>query len=281
MASKGTLVAGEPDTYTATVTPKTGGGEAPTGTVFFYDNGAPIPGCTAISLTANGASAIAGCNATPEEGTEAITATYSGDSSYTQSEALAITVTVTSRSTAEEEAAKKRAEEESAAKKKAEQEAAAKKKAEEEAAAKKNAEQEAAAKKRAEEEAAAKKKGEEAAAGALAGWLAPHGKLAKIGAVLKHGGYTLTVTAPTAGVLAISWYRVPTGAHLSGRKPVLIASGVVSITASRSMKITVRLTSAGKRLLKKGRPVKLTARGTFTPTAGTPIVRLKTFTLSR
>jgi hypothetical protein len=123
MASKGTLVAGEADTYTATVTPKTGGGETPTGTVSFYNNGAPIPGCTAISLTANGASATAGCNATPEEGTQAVTATYSGDLSYTQSEALAITVTVTSRSTAEEEAAKKKAEEE--AKKKHEEEAAA------------------------------------------------------------------------------------------------------------------------------------------------------------
>src|SRR5438034_3797163 len=78
-----------------------------------------------------------------------------------------------------------------------------------------------------------------------AGWLAPRGKLAKIPALLKHGGFTLTVTAPATGRLTIAWYHVPKGAHLSTRKPILVARGSVTIGAAHIAKLTVKLTSAG------------------------------------
>jgi hypothetical protein len=185
----------------------------------------------------------------------------------------------------EETAAKHKAEEETAAKRKAEEEAAAKHKAEEETAAKHKAEEQAAARRKAEEETAAKHKAEEEAlsqvASALAGWLSPHGKLAKLRTILKRDGYAFAVTAPLTGALTISWYQLPKGAHLTAHKPVLVASGSVSLSAANAAKITLKLTSVGKRLLKHAQTIKLTARGIFSPRAAAPIARLRSFTLKR
>jgi hypothetical protein len=164
---------------------------------------------------------------------------------------------------------------------------------EEEATAKNKAEAEAAAKRkpkkkpppsRKRKQKPQKKKLEEARveiARALAGWLAPRRKLAKIPALLKHGGFTRRVTAPATGRLTIAWYLLPKGAHLSARKPLLVARGSVTIGATHTAKLTVKLMRAGRRLLKHSRSVELTARGTFKPAAGTSIVRLKVFTLHR
>jgi hypothetical protein len=193
---------------------------------------------------------------------------------------------VTSTKAEEEAAATRKHEEEAAATKKHEEEAAAKKHQEEEAAAKKHQEEEAAAKKKAEEEAAAKKKAEEEAlakiASSLAGQIGPVGKTAKIAALLKHGGYAFSFTAPGAGALVISWYLVPKGGHLSAsRQPVLIARGAASFSKAGAVKVTIRLTAKGKQLLKHTKQVKLTAKGSFTPAGSTAVVKLKTFTLKQ
>jgi hypothetical protein len=69
---------GELVTITATVGPP--GPPTPTGTVSFTSNGAAIPGCTAVALNS---SRIAVCTTTGlAVGTDAIVATYSGDSNY-------------------------------------------------------------------------------------------------------------------------------------------------------------------------------------------------------
>lgn len=169
---------------------------------------------------------------------------------------------------------------------KAEEEATARKRAEEEAAARKHAEEEAAARKHAEEEAAARKRAEERAlaraAASFAGSLIPHGKAARIGSLLKRGGYSLSFNAPGAGMLGISWYQVPKGAYLAARRrPVLIAIGTTSYFESSTRRLTIKLTIAGKRLLKHSRSVRLTAKGLFSPKVGSTVVALRTFTLKR
>ena len=68
---------GQTVTFTATVTPVNS--PAPTGTVQFTANGSGITGCTAVTLTSGTAQcATAGLAI----GTNAIVATYSGDSNY-------------------------------------------------------------------------------------------------------------------------------------------------------------------------------------------------------
>ncbi len=68
---------GEQVTITATVGP--GGPPAPTGTVGFTSNGTAISGCTAVTLTSGTAQCVSSALAV---GTDAIVATYSGDSNY-------------------------------------------------------------------------------------------------------------------------------------------------------------------------------------------------------
>ncbi|MFI5117104.1 MAG: choice-of-anchor tandem repeat GloVer-containing protein, partial [Terriglobales bacterium] len=72
---------GEAVTITATVSPS--GPPAPTGTVSFTSNGSAISGCTAVPL---GSSLTAVCmTSTLAVGTDAIVATYSGDTNYSGS----------------------------------------------------------------------------------------------------------------------------------------------------------------------------------------------------
>ncbi len=74
-------MSGELVTITATVGPA--GPPTPTGTVGFTSNGAAIPGCTAVTL---GSSRTAVCTTTGlAVGTDAIVATYSGDTNYSGS----------------------------------------------------------------------------------------------------------------------------------------------------------------------------------------------------
>jgi hypothetical protein len=152
-----------------------------------------------------------------------------------------------------------------------------------------HAEQQAA--KKAEEEAAANRKQEEAATRKREGGLAaevtallveeltPSGKAAKIASLLKSRGFTVTFKALEAGTVVIDWYEVPAGAKLAKPKPVLIAAGQRAFSAAGTAKIKIKLAAAGKRLLNHARKLKLTAKGTFTPTGKTPVTATKVFVL--
>jgi hypothetical protein len=97
--------------------------------------------------------------------------------------------------------------------------------------------------------------------------LVPSGKAAKIATLLKSGGVTMSFKALEAGTLTIGWYEVPPGAKLAKKtkvKPVLVASGQKSFAGAGTGTITVKLTTAGKRLLKHAKQLRLTAKGTFT-----------------
>jgi hypothetical protein len=115
----------------------------------------------------------------------------------------------------------------------------------------------------------------------LVGELRPSPAQARIGALLK-GGIAIAFTAPEAGAATIAWYYLPPGARLSkATKPVVVASGQLTFSAAGTAPIKVKPTAVGRRLLKHAGRIKLTAKGTFTPTGKTPITATRTFVLRR
>ncbi len=120
---------------------------------------------------------------------------------------------------------------------------------------------------------------------ALAKLGGPSGKAGKIGAILNNGGYTYGWTAPGPGKLTAGWYQVPPGAHLTAKKnhqPVQVATVTIAIARAGAKRLTVRLTLAGRRLLKHaGRRLRLTSKASYTPTGGEPTTKLRSFTVRR
>ena len=113
--------------------------------------------------------------------------------------------------------------------------------------------------------------------------LVPHGKSAKIAAVLRAGGYTTSLKALAAGNAAVHWYLPPHARLTKGknRKPLLVAIGNVSFPSAGRRNLKLKITPAGKRFLRHSNRVRLSASGTFTPTGKHPILATKTFTLTR
>ncbi len=105
---------------------------------------------------------------------------------------------------------------------------------------------------------------------------------AKIAKLLGSGGFTVTFKALEAGAGAIAWYQVPAGALLAKKsdpKSLLVASGRLTFPVAGTAKLKLKLTAAGKRLLKGKKRLKLIAKGTFTPPGGSAVTALKTFVL--
>ncbi|HST33224.1 MAG TPA: hypothetical protein VLJ80_06860 [Solirubrobacteraceae bacterium] len=118
----------------------------------------------------------------------------------------------------------------------------------------------------------------------LAGGLVPSGKASKIAALLKHGGFAVKLSALEAGSATIDWYQLPPGAKLARHvkpKPVLVAAGHLRFAAAGTGPLKLKLTPAGKKLLKRAKRLKLTARGTFTPNGGTAVKATRRFLLKR
>jgi subtilase family serine protease len=114
--------------------------------------------------------------------------------------------------------------------------------------------------------------------------LTPSGSTAKIATLLKSGAFSVKYQALEAGTATIEWVELPTGAKLAKHakpKPVLIASGRMSFSAAGTATIKLRLSPTGKALLKHAKQLKLTAKGTFTPTGNTPVSATKSFVLKR
>lgn len=112
--------------------------------------------------------------------------------------------------------------------------------------------------------------------------LTPTGSAAKIGAILKNG-YKAPFEAKAAGKVTGAWYFVPKGAHVAGkRKPVLVASGNTTVKKPGKASLKLRVSKKGKALLKKAKKIKLTTKGTFTPSgAGKKLVVKRTIKLRR
>ncbi len=156
------------------------------------------------------------------------------------------------------------------------------------AAAAKKQQEEAAAKKRHEEEveAANKKRGEEEALAALKSALrgALTAKAPKLGALLKHGGFTLAFSSSEPGTLVIQWWQVPPSAHLAKKgkpKPVLVAQGEARFAGPGVGKVKIGLTRPGRRLLAHANKLKLASQAQFTPTGQPAIAANGVLTLRR
>lgn len=112
--------------------------------------------------------------------------------------------------------------------------------------------------------------------------LTPHGRAARIGALLRHGGVALPFDAPSAGTVRVRWYRRPHGAGATRRsRPLLVAAGRRSMERRGRTRLRVRLTPAGTRLLRHSRRVRLIGSCTFTPSGGSPVTATARFTLRR
>jgi hypothetical protein len=112
--------------------------------------------------------------------------------------------------------------------------------------------------------------------------LAPAGNAVRIAAILKAGGYSLAFKAPEAGSLTIDWYELPPGAKLAKKtKPILVAVGQLKFTVAGTKTLELKLTAAGKALLRRSKRLKLTAKGTFTPSGKAAVSVTKAFVLER
>ena len=100
----------------------------------------------------------------------------------------------------------------------------------------------------------------------FAAQLKPTGKGAKIGALLKAGLYRQRFKAPAGGhrfdqvVLPAARERSCRSAARRQPPPVLVASGSVKFKTAGSATLTLRLTSAGRRLLGHSKSLRLTAK---------------------
>ena len=103
--------------------------------------------------------------------------------------------------------------------------------------------------------------------------LAPTGNAAKIGTLLRSGGYSFFFKPPGNGSLVIGWYLAS--------KPTLIARGNADFFSGRTGRTTIKLTTAGKRILRSAKTLKLTAKGTFTPILYAAASTTRTCTLTR
>ena len=118
----------------------------------------------------------------------------------------------------------------------------------------------------------------------LLGELTPAGRAATLPRVLAHAGYTGSYRTLSSGRLTIDWYDVPKGATFTrarAPKPVLIATGSTRFTTATIIKLTIKLTAAGKHTIKSSTRLTLTAKGTYAPTGRPAVTTTRTFTLSR
>jgi hypothetical protein len=105
----------------------------------------------------------------------------------------------------------------------------------------------------------------------------------KIAKVLHNDGYSFIFTAPSAGHISISCNRVPISAHLmaSRLKTVMIAAAGMRFANNGSVKIKMKLTRGGRRLLAAAQQLNVIAKATFTPPGRPGITALTTLTLRR
>lgn len=108
------------------------------------------------------------------------------------------------------------------------------------------------------------------------------GRAARIASLRKRGRFAYAFTALTAGTLSIGWYYLPPGARLARQAaPVLVAAGGASFRAAGTKAVVLKVTKAGRRLLRGRRRIALVAKGRFTPSGGRPVVAQKAFGLTR
>jgi len=117
---------------------------------------------------------------------------------------------------------------------------------------------------------------------ALAGALAPRGAAARIRTLLRHGSYPMLAGGLAAGSLHVSWSFQPR--RLAGHrrpKAITVATGGAVVSSAGSATVTITLTGAGRRLLKRATRVALTATGALSTVGAGAVSATRAFTLSR
>jgi hypothetical protein len=104
--------------------------------------------------------------------------------------------------------------------------------------------------------------------------------------VFKSGATVLSSTVPGPGVLSVT----PSGAgaraaerraDAAKKKKPLVKAVRVNVKAAGVVKVTLKPTAAGKKVLRKKGKLRQKMRITFTPTGGTPNTKTKTITIKR
>jgi hypothetical protein len=117
----------------------------------------------------------------------------------------------------------------------------------------------------------------------LNGWLTRSGNMARIATLLKSGAFSMSLHAITAGTAVIDWYQDDVSARGGSirRRQTLVATGKLTFTAPGTANLEIKLTAKGKRLLRKAKRPRLTAKGTFAAVGMTPITSTRTFFVKR
>jgi hypothetical protein len=119
---------------------------------------------------------------------------------------------------------------------------------------------------------------------ALLGVLASAGKPVRVGQLVAHGGYSVSIASPGAGTLTVTWWLTPAKSPHAKHKPaaVLVALGRAGSSRADALRLKIRLTALGRRLLARRGKLTLTVTVTFTP-AGShePVSSGRSFTLQR
>jgi hypothetical protein len=113
--------------------------------------------------------------------------------------------------------------------------------------------------------------------------LAPSGSAARIGALLKRGAFIASLRSFAPGKAVIYWYLPARRAAHSSKlaPPLLVAGGKVAFRKPGTAAIVVRLTRAGKQLLKGSKRVALSAKAMFAPNGAAAIRAQRAFVLAR
>jgi hypothetical protein len=106
---------------------------------------------------------------------------------------------------------------------------------------------------------------------ALGGVLAVRGRGATRRALLKAGGYRLTFAPPGPGALTVTWRT------RNRHRSVAVGGGGAHSHTSGAVRIEVRLSATGRRLLRRSGRHRVTAVASFTPLGGVPVTRTATF----
>jgi hypothetical protein len=100
----------------------------------------------------------------------------------------------------------------------------------------------------------------------------------RITSLLHHGGYSLAFSAPGAGTLSLRWTVAK--AHGAGlARTVVVASGTRSFAAAERGSIKLRLSAAGRKLLRRQRSLRVREEATFTPSGGATQTKHATLTI--
>jgi len=106
-------------------------------------------------------------------------------------------------------------------------------------------------------------------------------KKARRSGLLKKGSFSFSFLPPTGGKLEFLWYQTSKGSKTSSKpKPVLLARVRSTFGTVSARTQQLRLTLAGRRVLKGSKHPKLTVEGVFIPAGGTAVSWSKRVTLS-